>query len=91
MSQHVTSGTTPPHPTPGTARKDARFVAILSGGLGALGAVVGLVIGLRAYAPTAWFAALEIGAPAAWLGLVLGLTVLGAGRLGTRLRGDRSC
>lgn len=70
MSQHVTSGMTrPTHPSPGFSRNDARLVAILSGGLGALGAVVGLAVGLRTYTPTAWFAALEVGAPAAWLGV----------------------
>lgn len=70
MSQHVTSGTTrPTHPSPGFSRNDARLMAILSGGLGALGAVVGLAVGLRTYTPTAWFAALEVGAPAAWLGV----------------------
>lgn len=70
MSQHVTSGTTrPTHPSPGFSRNDARLVASLSGGLGALGAVVGLAVGLRTYTPTAWFAALEVGAPAAWLGV----------------------
>ncbi|CAM3050102.1 MULTISPECIES: hypothetical protein [Dermacoccus] len=87
MSQHVTSGTTrPTHPSPGFSRNDARLVASLSGGLGALGAVVGLAVGLRTYTPTAWFAALEVGAPAAWLGLMLGLTIVGVRRLAARRR-----
>jgi hypothetical protein len=42
---------------------------------GVLGGVVGLILGLRAYAPTAWFAVLEVGMPAALLGAVLGVTV----------------
>lgn len=32
------------------------------------------------------FAALEVGAPAAWLGLMLGLTVVGVRRLAARRR-----
>ncbi|WP_030527401.1 hypothetical protein [Phycicoccus jejuensis] len=42
-------------------------------GLGLLGAAVGLVLGLLAYPPTAWFAVLEVGAPSTVLGLVVGL------------------
>jgi hypothetical protein len=43
--------------------------------LGGLGAVVGLVVGLATYPPTAWFAALEVGVPAGVVGWVLGLLV----------------
>ncbi|QNN54589.1 hypothetical protein [Nocardioides mesophilus] len=43
--------------------------------LGVTGGLVGLVLGLRAYAPTAWAAVLEVGVPAACLGAVLGLVV----------------
>ncbi|MGH3495897.1 MAG: hypothetical protein ACRDP1_00320 [Nocardioidaceae bacterium] len=42
---------------------------------GAGGAVVGLVIGLHAYAPTAWFAIIEVGLPAALCGAFAGLMV----------------
>jgi hypothetical protein len=38
-----------------------------------VGGVAGLVIGLRAYPPTAWFAVLELGIPAGFAGAVLGL------------------
>lgn len=41
--------------------------------LGVPGGIVGLVIGLRTYVPTAWAAILEVGVPAAFLGAVLGL------------------
>ncbi|MCD9625219.1 hypothetical protein [Rhabdothermincola salaria] len=54
-------------------------VAIISGvGLGAVGAVVGLVLGLMANPPTAWFAVFELGVPSAVLGAVLGCVVGGA-------------
>jgi hypothetical protein len=39
---------------------------------GILGGLVGLVLGLRGYPPTAWFAVLEVGVPAAVAGGVLG-------------------
>ncbi|QKE84613.1 hypothetical protein [Arthrobacter sp. NEB 688] len=41
--------------------------------VGLLGALVGLVLGLVAYPPTAWFAVLEVGVPACLLGFVGGL------------------
>jgi len=43
--------------------------AILGAGIGAL---CGLIVGLNAYAPTAWFAVFEVGAPAAIVGAFLG-------------------
>lgn len=43
--------------------------------LGALGGITGLAIGLRVYAPTAWFAAVEVGLPAAVLGGLVGSAV----------------
>jgi hypothetical protein len=39
---------------------------------GALGAIVGLVVGLFAYAPTAWAAMFEVGVPAFVLGALVG-------------------
>jgi xanthosine utilization system XapX-like protein len=42
---------------------------------GLAGCVAGLVIGLFAYAPTAWFATFEVGIPAAMIGSILGLVV----------------
>jgi hypothetical protein len=41
--------------------------------LGAMGAVTGLIVGLAAYAPTAWFAVFELGVPATFVGGFLGL------------------
>jgi hypothetical protein len=41
--------------------------------LGAFGGAVGLVVGLYAYPPTAWFAVLEVGVPAGVVGCFLGL------------------
>ncbi len=38
-----------------------------------LGGIVGLVVGLYAYPPTAWAAVIEVGAPAGLVGGVLGL------------------
>lgn len=40
---------------------------------GAAGALAGLVVGLMAYAPTAWFAVVELGLPATVVGAVIGL------------------
>lgn len=40
---------------------------------GVLGGVVGLIVGLRAYPPTAWFAVFELGIPASVVGALLGL------------------
>ena len=54
---------------------------------GALGMAVGLVIGLFAYVPTAWFAAFEIGIPAAYAGAVLGLLIAGTRWLVRRVAG----
>lgn len=47
------------------------FVGMLLAG--ALGSVVGLIVGLRVYPPTAWFAVFELGVPAAVVGALLGL------------------
>jgi hypothetical protein len=43
--------------------------------LGALGGMVGLVVGLLAYPPTAWAATVEVGFPGALAGALLGLIV----------------
>lgn len=41
-------------------------------GLGLVGGIVGLVLGLAAYPPTAWFAVFEVGVPSGLLGAFLG-------------------
>lgn len=52
-----------------------RFAVVAALALGLLGALAGLVLGLLSHPPTAWFAVLEIGVPAALLGALAGLTV----------------
>ncbi len=49
-----------------------RFACIGASSAGAIGALAGFVVGLDAYAPTAWFAVLELGVPAAITGGVFG-------------------
>jgi len=51
-----------------------------------LGAVVGLVIGLIVYAPTAAFAAVELGLPVALAGGVVGLVTGGIVLAGRRVK-----
>ncbi len=53
---------------------------------GVLGLVAGFVIGLFAYAPTAWAAAFEVGIPATAAGVVIGLAIAGVRSLVRRLR-----
>jgi membrane associated rhomboid family serine protease len=53
-----------------------RYPAVGAAALGLIGGVVGLVLGLRAYAPTAWAAVFEVGIPAALIGALLGLVVV---------------
>jgi len=45
--------------------------------LGVTGCLCGLVLGLVAHPPTAWFAVLEVGVPAAFVGGLGGLVVGG--------------
>jgi hypothetical protein len=52
-----------------------RFAVVGSAVLGVVGALVGLVLGLRAYPPTAWFAVIEVAVPAAVAGGLLGALV----------------
>jgi hypothetical protein len=58
--------------------------------LGVTGAVAGLIVGLLAYPPTAWFAVIEAGLPAAvvggTLGVLAGLVVEAARRAKRRYR-----
>jgi hypothetical protein len=50
-----------------------RWAAVGASSLGTVGAIFGLVIGLFTYAPTAPFALVELGLPAAVAGGVVGL------------------
>lgn len=62
-----------------------RLALIGAGCFGAVGALAGLVRGLLAYPPTAWFAVFELGIPAAiaggGLGSAIALLVVGARRV----------
>ncbi len=49
-----------------------RFAVVGSTVAGVLGGVLGLVLGWRAYPPTAWFAVIEVAVPAAIVGAALG-------------------
>jgi hypothetical protein len=51
----------------------ARWAIAGAAGAGVIGAIGGLILGLRAYAPTAPFAVIELGLPAAIAGGLLGL------------------
>ena len=50
-----------------------KWTAIGAGSAGFVGGVVGLILGLRTYPPTAWFAIFEIGIPATIVGAIAGL------------------
>ena len=52
-----------------------RFAVVGSTAALIVGGLVGLVLGLRAYPATAWFAVFEVGVPAGICGAVLGALV----------------
>jgi len=54
-------------------RVPLRWGVIGAATAGAIGGAAGLVVGLLAYPPTAWFAIFELGTPAAIVGGLLGL------------------
>jgi hypothetical protein len=61
----------------------ARWVTVGAASASVIGGIVGLVVGLSAYAPTAWFAVFELGVPAGVVGGIVGLIgalILTAGR-----------
>jgi len=51
-----------------------RWTVIAAVAMGVVGGFAGLVAGLIANPPTAWFAVIELGVPSALLGALLGLT-----------------
>ena len=52
-----------------------RWIVVSAAIGGIAGAPVGLVVGLRTYAATAWFAVVEVGLPATILGALIGLVI----------------
>jgi hypothetical protein len=66
-----------------------RWAVIGAASAGMIGAVVGLVIGLIVYAPTALFAIVEIGLPAAIVGGVIGLSTGVIAIAGRRIKQSR--
>lgn len=73
---------------PGAWPLPARCAIAGAASVGVIGAIVGLVVGLLAYPPTAWFAVFELGVPAAIAGGVVGLVaalIVTAGRRIKRL------
>jgi hypothetical protein len=50
-----------------------RGAVVGAAGLGAAGGVVGLLVGLLVFPPTAWAAAIEMGLPAAFVGATIGV------------------
>jgi hypothetical protein len=64
----------------------ARWVTVAALFAGVTGGIVGLVIGLFAYAPTAPFAVVEIGFPATILGAIVGLVAGTIAAMALRIR-----
>jgi hypothetical protein len=52
-----------------------RFAVVGATTMGALGGLMGLILGLRAHPATAWFAVFEVGAPATIAGGIVGALV----------------
>jgi hypothetical protein len=73
--------------------RSARWAIVGAASAGLIGAVIGLIVGLFAYAPTAWFALFELGVPAAIVGgvvgLLAGLIVTGGRRIKRRIGSRR--
>jgi membrane associated rhomboid family serine protease len=64
-----------------------RWVIVGAASACVVGGIVGLVVGLLAYPPTAWFAVFELGVPAGAAGGIIGLLgalILTVGRLAKR-------
>jgi hypothetical protein len=68
----------------------ARYALLGGSSAGLVGLITGLIIGLSAYPPTALFACVEVGLPAATVGAVLGAAVGVLTRVGHRARPNRS-
>jgi hypothetical protein len=68
--------------------RPARWAITGAAAAGVIGAIAGLVIGLQAYAPTAAFAVVELGLPAAIAGGILGLAAGVIVIAGRRIKGN---
>ena len=67
--------------------RSAAWALVGAGSAGLIGAVTGLIVGLVVHAPTAWFAAIELGLPAAVAGGVVGAVAGAVVTLRKRPRG----
>jgi riboflavin transporter FmnP len=73
---------------PSAAPLPARWAIVGATSAGVIGAIAGLVAGLLAYPPTAWFAVFELGVPATIAGGLVGFVaalIVMAGRRIKRL------
>jgi hypothetical protein len=68
----------------------ARWASIAAIAVGLSGGIVGLVVGLFVYAPTALFAAVELGFPGVFVGAVVGLVAGMIMKMARRIRRDRA-
>ncbi len=66
----------------------ARWAIVGAASVDVIGAIAGLVIGLHAYAPTAPFAVIELGLPAAIVGGLVGLGASVIATTGRRIKGN---
>ena len=64
----------------------ARWASIAAIAFGLSGGIVGLVVGLFVYAPTAPFAAVELGFPALFVGALVGLAAGMIAKMARRIR-----
>jgi hypothetical protein len=69
--------------------RPARWALIGAAGTGGFGTIVGVIIGLFVYAPTAAFAGVELGIPSTVVGAVLGAAAGAMAAVGRRFSRNR--